>query len=95
MDWSEIDEIVAEGRVVSSDPKELVQQIPLGSDAIKIIIDTVRKPDAFLWRPSLYLTRIGQVEGEIIAWPASRVVLHNFDNFEKEDNAVIFDLYTY
>ena len=65
---------------MSSDPKELVQQIPLGSDAKKIIIDIMWKPNAFLWSPSLYSTHIGEVEGEIVAWPSIRVVLHNLDN---------------
>lgn len=73
-----------------SNPSELVQQIPLGPDAKKIIIDTVRNPEAFLWRPSPYSTHIGDVEGEIVAWPITKVVLHNFNNFEKEDNVVIF-----
>lgn len=93
MDWNETDEIVAEGRVVPSNPKEIVQQIPLGNDAKKIIIDTMRKPDAFLWRPSLYSTHIEDVVGEIVAWPVTRVVMRNFDNFEKEDNAVIFHFF--
>ena len=93
MDWCGTDEIVVEGRVLSSDPNELVQLSPLGPDAMKIIIDISRKPDAFLWRPALYLTRIGEVEGEIVAWPATRVVLHNLDNFDKEDHMVIFNLY--
>ena len=88
MDWCGTDEIVAEGRILSGDPKEIVQHIPIGPDAMKIIIDNLRKPDAFLWRPALSLTRIGEVKGEIVAWPVSRVVLRNIDEFEKEDNEV-------
>ena len=93
MDWCGTDEIVAEGRVLSSDPNELVQLSPLGSDAMKIIIDISRKPDAFLWRPTLRLTCIGEVEGEIVAWPVTRVVLHNVDHLEKEDNEVTLNYF--
>lgn len=95
MDWCGTDGIVAEGRVLSNDPKELVQKIPLGLDAMKIIIDNPRIPDAFLWRPAPNLTRVGESEGEIVAWPTSRVVLRNTYQVEKEDNGVKFKLFIY
>lgn len=89
MHWTGVDEVVAEGRVLSNDPSELINNIPLGPDAMKILIDIPRKPEVFLWRPTSSCTHIGEAKDDVVAWPAGRVILHSIENSEKEDNVVI------
>jgi hypothetical protein len=97
LDWTGIDEIVAEGRVLSTDPEELVYNIPLGPKAMKILIVIPKKLDAFLWRSTpKMLSQIGEAKNEIVAWPADRVVLHTLIHFEKDEVMVnlIFFIYS-
>lgn len=89
MDCNGCDEIVAEGRVLSSDSNELVYQIPLGPNAMKILIEFPRITDAYLWRTAATMTRVGEAKDMIVAWPADRVVVRTIEQ-EKEDNVVTF-----
>ncbi|CAA3032940.1 Hypothetical predicted protein [Olea europaea subsp. europaea] len=58
LDWTGIGEEVAEGRWSSNDPKILVHHFPLGPNAVRVWVDVAMKPDAFLWRPTSYMTYI-------------------------------------
>lgn len=74
-DWSGKEEMVAEGRWESCDPKTLVNGIPLGPNAFSIWIDIPKKHEAFLWRPTSDMTYIEDAVNSTIAWPANKVVL--------------------
>lgn len=74
-DWGGSKELVAEGRVYSSDPNQIINGIPLGPDAKIIWMDNPKKEDAFLWRPIVGMTCIGEAIGKKIAWPESTVVV--------------------
>ncbi|KAL0690551.1 hypothetical protein Bca4012_090229 [Brassica carinata] len=52
VDWSGSDENVAEGRIISSESEDFVNDIPLGPLAVKVLVETAIKSDAFLWRPA-------------------------------------------
>ncbi|KAL0716221.1 hypothetical protein Bca4012_065543 [Brassica carinata] len=75
VDWSGSDENVAEGRVMSSEPDDFVNDIPLGPLAVKVFVETAIKSDAFLWRPATGMCIVEQALGELIAWPANKWVL--------------------
>ena len=49
LDWFGGEDIVVEGELISKDPKELINLIPLGPNAMKIRVVIFTKPDAFLW----------------------------------------------
>jgi len=59
LDWYGGEEIVAAGELLSKDPNELLNQIPLGPNAVKIRVVICIKPDAYLWRPTTEMTYIG------------------------------------
>lgn len=82
LDWSGTDEIVAEGRVMSSDPNELLHRIPLGPNAKVVLIEFSRKLDAFLWRAVFNTIHIGEATGMLVAWPADRVIMHKPDQLD-------------
>ena len=86
LDWSGIEEIVAEGRKVSSDPNEEVNHIPLGPNAMKVLVDISHKPDAFLWRPTSDMTCIKHAQGKTIAWPVERIIIQMDQQSEEQDN---------
>ena len=79
------DEVVAEGKIVSSDPKELCNEVPLGPNAKKNLIVHPRKLDVFLWRPSPGLVYIRDAKDEIVVWPADKVVIHKSEDSRKQN----------
>lgn len=74
VDWSGSDENVAEGRIISSEPDDFVNDIPLGPLAVKLLVESAIKPDAFLWRPATGMYNVEQAVGEMIAWPVNKCV---------------------
>lgn len=81
------DDIVAEGRLMSSDPEDFVNGISLGPNAVKVLVETAIKPDTFIWRPSsTKILNIGEAVGEIISWPAQSCVVTD-NMFDGEDIA--------
>lgn len=82
-DWCGKDEVVAEGRLHSSDPKELVNYIPLGPNVMIVWVDVPKCPEEFLWRPSLDMTFNKDAVNSTIAWPANKVVLEKIPEREE------------
>lgn len=79
VDWAGDDMDVAEGRIISSDPDELVNDSRLGPTDVKILVITAIVPEAFLWRPATKMHTMEEAVGNMIAWPASKCV-----NLEKD-----------
>lgn len=71
---------MALGRLHSSISEEIVNDVPLGPSAMIVWIDEPLNPEAFLWRPSPGLFRIGDAAGKKVAWPESQVVVETSDN---------------
>ncbi|CAA7017954.1 unnamed protein product [Microthlaspi erraticum] len=71
-DWN-AGEVVAEGLLQSTDPKEMVNNIPLGPNAAVLKITKVIKNDAYLWRPSAEMFLMGAAVDTTIAWPIHKI----------------------
>lgn len=69
--------LVAEGRLCSSDPKQLVDNIPMGPNAAIVKIEKVIKNDAYLWRPNSEMSAIGDALHRTIAWPIQKIDVVN------------------
>lgn len=69
------EELVAEGRICHSDPKQLVNGIPLGPSAKLVLIDNPKKVKAFLWKPTANMRYVEEAVGSKVAWPESKVVI--------------------
>ncbi|CAE6069698.1 unnamed protein product [Arabidopsis arenosa] len=87
IDWTgNGDAIVAEGRIIISDPYELVNDCRLGPSDVKVLVDTATVLDTYLWRPAPNICTIESAIGQMIVWPASKCV--NLENeHEPEDIA--------
>ncbi|CAA7017634.1 unnamed protein product [Microthlaspi erraticum] len=72
-DNSNRDKVVAEGLLQSTDPKEMVNNIPLGPNAAVLKITKVIKNDAYLWRPSAEMFLMGAAIDTTIAWPIHKI----------------------
>lgn len=59
----------------STDPKQMVNDIPLGLNAAMVKVDLVIKHDAYLWRPSPEIFMMGDALNTNIAWPISKIQL--------------------
>ena len=86
LDWYGGEEIVAEGEMLSKDPNELLNEIPLGPNAVKIRVAISIIADAYLWRPTHEMTCIGEAEGETVVWPADRLIMETEQQSESQDN---------
>ena len=75
IDWFGLGEVVDEGTRISSDPMELVHHALLRPGAVKVSVDIVKKPEAFLWRPNAEMATIEEALSSFIGWPADKVVL--------------------
>ncbi|PRQ15801.1 hypothetical protein RchiOBHm_Chr7g0177401 [Rosa chinensis] len=64
----------------------LVNDIPLGPNAMIVWVDIPTCPEAFLWRPTPNMTYIEDAIGTKVAWPANKVVLENSPNIEEVGN---------
>lgn len=53
----------------SDDPKELVNNIPIGPAAAMVKVVKVVKKDAYLWRPTPDMYLIGHALEEYVVWP--------------------------
>ena len=69
------EELIAEGELLSTYPKELVDDIPLGPNAAVVKVTLVVKPDAYLWRPRPSISLMGDAVNETIAWPINRIYI--------------------
>lgn len=74
IDWSSEDGNVAEGRIISTDPEELINDSRLGPSDVKVLVEKAIVPAAFLWRPATNMFTLEEAVGQMIAWPASKCV---------------------
>ncbi|XP_010450460.1 PREDICTED: uncharacterized protein LOC104732598 [Camelina sativa] len=74
VDWTGTEEIVAEGRLLSTDPEEYVNEILLRPNTMKVLVESAIIPNAFLWRPTTKMTTMEEAIGHIIAWEADSCV---------------------
>lgn len=70
-----MDEVIAEGVICSTDKDELIDNIPLGLNAVILKVDLVIRPEACLWRPSPEMFVMGDAFKTKIAWPVHRLEL--------------------
>lgn len=70
-------EVIAEGRVSSTDPKALVHFVPLGENAVKVWVDVIKVPNAPLWRPTSEFEFIEDAIGSTIAWPCASIIIES------------------
>ncbi|CAA7018755.1 unnamed protein product [Microthlaspi erraticum] len=74
LDWADDDTNVAEGRIISSDPDEAVNDTRLGHTDVKVLVEIATVPDAYLWRPASTMFTIQDAVEQMIAWPAAKCV---------------------
>ena len=74
MDYVHNGEVVAVGRWQTKEPQTLVNGLPLGPNAIKVYVDEVVNPDAYIWRPTVGKTTMEDYQNCFVAWPTNRVV---------------------
>lgn len=78
LDWCSSDEIVVgEGELCSSEQTYKIGRIPLGPNAAAIMVKSVSKPEAYVWRPTSTIITLGDTVGQKVAWPFDKVILDN------------------
>ncbi|KAK3231288.1 hypothetical protein Dsin_003169 [Dipteronia sinensis] len=69
-----VEEVVAEGSVASTDPNTKVHHVPLGRDLWRVWVDLVFNSDVILVQPTDETRTLGGVVGSTIAWPKSCIM---------------------
>jgi len=92
IDWADEDGNVAEGRIISSDPEDIVNDSRLGPNDVKVLVDEATEPEAFLWRPATNMCTIKEAVGHIIAWPKKKCVELGL-GLEHEDIAPLVNVF--
>ena len=68
--------VVAEGRVHSIDPDQMVHFVRLGPNAARVWVDAVMVDDADIWRKSDEIESMEDAHGSSIAWPVDKLVIY-------------------
>ncbi|XP_020880608.1 uncharacterized protein LOC110229560 [Arabidopsis lyrata subsp. lyrata] len=76
LDIKERKQVVAEGRVISTDPERRVHCAPLGLNAAQVLVDIVQVDDAAVWRTSYEIEYMKDALGSFIAWPTDNLVMY-------------------
>ncbi|XP_048596428.1 uncharacterized protein LOC106359135 [Brassica napus] len=66
-------QVVAEGRVHSTDPNQMVHFVRLGPNAARVWVDSVTVDDAEVWRKSDEIECLKDAHGSSIAWPVDKL----------------------
>jgi hypothetical protein len=69
------EEIVAEGKISSTDPSVKVHHMPLGRDCWKVWVDEVYMGCLALYRPTDEFRVLKEAMGSTVAWPKSSIRL--------------------
>lgn len=73
--WKIEEELIAEGVLLTTEPTHLVNQIPLGPNAAVLRVEMVFKPNAYIWRPTPEMTKMGDAVHGTIVWPLDKIRL--------------------
>ncbi|XP_020422299.1 uncharacterized protein LOC109949877 [Prunus persica] len=73
----ELEQVVAEGHIASTDPTVKVHHMPIGRDCWKVWVDEVLDEELNLYRPTDEARRLGEALGSTVAWPKSCIKLLN------------------
>ena len=75
MDNGNRKQVVAEGRVHSLNPQQMVHFVQLGNNAARIWVDVVKVDNAAVWRSSDEIEYMKDAIGSSIAWPIDKLVV--------------------
>ena len=73
--WYKFDEeeVVAEGKIASTDPSAKVHHMPLGRDCWKVWVEEVIVENLNLYRPTDEFQVLTEAIGSTVAWPKSSI----------------------
>jgi len=74
LDCDDSGEEVAEGRVMSTNPTERVNFVPLGHNASKIMIEVAKIGETKVWKPNSEIVSIADAVGSTVAWPNEKIM---------------------
>ncbi|CAA7021517.1 unnamed protein product [Microthlaspi erraticum] len=65
---------IAEGKVCSTNPTDLVHHVPLGENVSKVWVEVVKIGEAAVWRPNSEVVYISDALGTTVAWPNDKLL---------------------
>lgn len=74
LDCNNSGRIVAEGKVCSTNPADVVHHVPLGQNASKVWVEVSKIGGASVWKPNSEIEYISDAIGTTVAWPNDKLV---------------------
>lgn len=77
LNWYAFDEeeVIAEGKIASTDPRVKVHHMPLGRDCWKVWVEAISVPNVNVYRATDKVRTLDHALGSTIAWPKSCIKL--------------------
>lgn len=81
LDWFEsTDVVIGVGEFCSAEPMYKIGRVPIGPNAVAIVVKSALTSEASLWRPTIDMSSLQQAVGCKIAWPIDKVILDRAPN---------------
>ncbi|CAA7022585.1 unnamed protein product [Microthlaspi erraticum] len=74
-DWNDENDMIVEGVLLSTDPKKIVNHVPLGPNVALVKVNVVVNPVAYLWRLTEKISLMGDALSQNIVWPIKMIHL--------------------
>ncbi|KAL0715584.1 hypothetical protein Bca4012_064906 [Brassica carinata] len=76
LDWFESgDVVVGEGEFCSDEPMYKIGRVPIGPNAVAVVVKSALSSEASLWRPTTDVLSLEDAVGCKVAWPINKVLL--------------------
>lgn len=82
-DWNVAGEVIAEGVLCSTNPKQMINNIPLGLNAAIVKVDLVLKEVVYLWRSTAGILVMADAIYADIAWPIGNLEVMMHDSWDQ------------
>ena len=93
LDWIESEDVVVgEGEFCSAEPKYKIGRIPIGPNAVAIVVKYALSTSASLWRPTTDVLTLDEAVGYKISWPMDKVILDKDPNCYEDLSMVNFQI---
>ncbi|XP_048614493.1 uncharacterized protein LOC125587659 isoform X1 [Brassica napus] len=93
LDWIESEDVVVgEGEFCSAEPKYKIGRIPIGPNAVAIVVKYALSASASLWRPTTDVLTLDEAVGYKISWPMDKVILDKDPNCSEDLSMVNFQI---
>lgn len=93
LDWFESEDVVVgEGEFCSDEPMYKIGRVPIGPNAVAVVVKSALSSEASLWRPTTDVLSLEDAVGCKVAWPINKVLLDRNPEASQDVSMVKFSI---